>query len=930
MPPRTIAARRLPPRHAVFLVSALFVAATEPAKSNAADWPHWMGPHRDNTWREDGILERFPEAGPKVLWRVPVAGGYAGPAVVGGRVFVTDYVTEDDVQVPNFEGKRFTGSERVLCLDATNGQQIWKHEYPVKYSVSYPGGPRCTPIVEGGRVWTLGTQGHLHAFNAENGEVLWSKDLTVEYGAKPATWGYAAHPLIDGERLITLVGGEGSHLVAFHKETGKEIWRALTAVQQGYAPPTIVEAGGVRQLITVRPDAVSSVDPATGKEYWSVPYEATSGSIIMSPILAGDLLYVAGYSNKNLLLRLSQTEPTAEIVWRDLKKEAVSPVNVQPFRDGETLYGVGQGGTMYAVDIATGKRLWSSTAFLDGKRAKQVATAFIVRQGDRYFLHNDAGELIIAKLSRDGYEEVDRAKILDPTSVAFGRRVVWSMPAFAGRCLYARNDKELVCVDLSATPTAATAEPGAEASAEPRASAARTVIKPLRALLITGGCCHQYAYQARKLVDGSMQRASIVWTVEQDPRRGTRGKIELYEDPDWAKPYDVVVHNECFAATKDPEYVRKITDAHAAGVPAVVIHCAMHTYRSLEIDDWRRFLGVTSRHHEHQSEYDVKLVAKDHPIMADFPDVWKTPRDELYVVEHVWPGTTVLATTASEKNGAVQPVFWTNRFGKARVFGTTYGHGNATFDDPVFIDTVTRGLLWAAGKLTEDGEPALGYAGAADWSRTQAAKLAKSEERVELFNRYDLTGWQGDAKLWSVVDGNIVGKNEGAVPTSSYLFTEKSYREFRLLFGVRQVVSPRHSTMHSAVAVLGERIDDKATEKEGSAFGFKGPLLMFCKDWGIWDAHRRNRVFPEGHGGTWNPEGIERSGDWNHIEVLVKGNRIRMVANGRQVIDFTDDEAMLRASPIGLQLHSNRDPQEFRFRGFVLTEKPEDRLLTLE
>ena len=137
--------------------------------------------------------------------------------------------------------------------------------------------------------------------------------------------------------------------------------------------------------------------------------------------------------------------------------------------------------------------------------------------------------------------------------------------------------------------------------------------KPLEALLITGGCCHDYHFQSAKLTEGTEKRMPVKWTVDLDPRKGTKGQIKRYEDPQWAAAFDVVVHNECFAATKDPEYIRKITEAHKAGTPAVVIHCAMHTYRDAAIDDWRQFLGVTTRHHEHQSHYPVSVVKADHP-----------------------------------------------------------------------------------------------------------------------------------------------------------------------------------------------------------------------------------------------------------------------------------------------------------------------------
>ena len=422
------------------------------ADARADDWPQWMGPGRDNVWRESGLLERFPEGGPKIVWRTPVAGGYSGPAVAGGRVYVTDYVTGDDVKVPNFERKEFTGIERVLCLEEKTGKLLWKDEYPVKYAISYPAGPRCTPVVHKGKVYTLGAEGNLKCFDAASGKVLWSRDFKKDYGAKTALWGYAGHPLIDGPRLICVVGGEGSHVVAFDKNTGTEIWRALTSKEQGYSPPTIIEAAGVRQLILLRPDAVTSVNPESGKSYWSVPYEASNGSIIMSPVRSGNLLFVAGYSNKNMLLRLNEERPAAEVVWRDLPRQAIAPINVQPFLQDKTVYGFDQNGMLYGVELATGERLWESAAPLNSERPVPTGTAFIVKQANRFWMFNELGELKIAKLSRDGYTELDSAKVIEPTNVAFGRQVVWSAPAFANRRAYIRNDKECICVELSAKP----------------------------------------------------------------------------------------------------------------------------------------------------------------------------------------------------------------------------------------------------------------------------------------------------------------------------------------------------------------------------------------------------------------------------------------------------------------------------------------------
>jgi type 1 glutamine amidotransferase len=172
--------------------------------------------------------------------------------------------------------------------------------------------------------------------------------------------------------------------------------------------------------------------------------------------------------------------------------------------------------------------------------------------------------------------------------------------------------------------------------------------------------------------------------------------ISLYDKADWARGYDLVIHNECFADTKDPEYIRKITTAHQKGINAVVIHCAMHSYRSAAIDDWREFLGVTSRRHDHQSQYPVKVTAGKHKILTGVPAEWTGPKDELYIIEKVWPKTTVLAVSTSEKDSTTHPVAWTNQYGKARVFGTTFGHSDDMFRDPIFIKLLGNGIVWAA------------------------------------------------------------------------------------------------------------------------------------------------------------------------------------------------------------------------------------------
>ena len=202
------------------------------AVSLADDWPQWLGPQRDGVWRETGILDVFPAEGPKINWRLPIGGGYAGPAVADGRVYVTDRI----------HGEGAHGQERVLCLDAATGRVAWAREYECRYEISYPAGPRVAPLVDGGKLYTLGAEGNLFCLNATDGKVVWSRELKKDYGVKAPMWGFAGHPLIDGNRLICLVAGTGTTAVAFDKETGKELWRALHSEEPGYSSPMICEA----------------------------------------------------------------------------------------------------------------------------------------------------------------------------------------------------------------------------------------------------------------------------------------------------------------------------------------------------------------------------------------------------------------------------------------------------------------------------------------------------------------------------------------------------------------------------------------------------------------------------------------------------------------------------------------------------------------
>jgi len=476
------------------------------------------------------------------------------------------------------------------------------------------------------------------------------------------------------------------------------------------------------------------------------------------------------------------------------------------------------------------------------------------------------------------------------------------------------------------------------ASSSPSAFAAEDAKPKLKGLIVAGGCCHDYPRQKLIISEGLSQRISIAWDIvhEGDENSKTH-RVSIYAKPNWSEGYDVVIHNECFGAIEDVAFVEGIVNEHKrSGAAAVFVHCAMHSYRVAETDEWRKLIGVTSRRHEKaKRSLDVRNLAADNPIMAGFPEVWKTPNGELYVIENIWPNCTPLAAAYSPETESDQPCIWINNYDHVRIFGTTLGHHNETMMADEWLDTVSRGVLWTVNKLNADGKPAEGYVGTgkapfsfenadspapkvADWSKS--VKFPASEKAVALFNGKDFTGWEGHAdKYFSIKDGVIVAKNgqENAPKVSTYLLTKKKYRNFRLIYEGKLV----ESKMHSGIAIWGKKF-----AKDGESHSYQGHLVMFPSNWGFYDLFRRNSIYKD----DGRAKKADQVGDWNRMEILAIGNRIRFAVNGQEVADWEDPMPELcEAGPIGLQLHANTVPQEVQFRGLILSEDPEDRLITV-
>ena len=427
--------------------TALMLLLT-PAVLQADDWPQWLGAKGDSHWNETGLLARFPAAGPVVKWRVPVRWGYSGPAVAAGKVFIMDYDITEGTPDANPGGRtKIQGKERVRCFESATGKELWTHAYDAPYELSFPAGPRCTPTVDGELVYSLGAEGMLTCLAVADGKLVWEMDLKKSYQVSSPIWGFASHPIVAGDLVIVKPGGEGTTVAALDKKTGKEVWRALTSKEPGYAPAVLINHGGKEQIILSHGEALNSLDPLTGKVYWTVPFVPSYGMAIMAPRLAGDFLVMGGMGKKSIGLKLKADQTTPEIAWEGTPKTGLSPKNSTPVVDGGLVFGCDADGELRCFDPATGTRLWTTTAVLGSTPGS--GTFFAVKASPHWVLFNELGELILADLTREGYKETGRAKILEPTSPGMGRKVVWTHPAFAEKAVFVRNDVELVCVSLA-------------------------------------------------------------------------------------------------------------------------------------------------------------------------------------------------------------------------------------------------------------------------------------------------------------------------------------------------------------------------------------------------------------------------------------------------------------------------------------------------
>ncbi|OPZ14415.1 MAG: outer membrane biogenesis protein BamB [candidate division BRC1 bacterium ADurb.BinA364] len=411
--------------------------------SPAAEWPQWRGPNRDGVWDEQGIAESFSGEQIQPLWRAPISNGYTGPTVAAGRAYVMDRIAAP------------AETERVLCFDADTGKELWRFEYECAYErFGYPNGPRACVTIDNGLAYAMGAMGHLHCLDAATGALVWRHDLKSEYAIRLPTWAMACAPLIAGDLVVLNIGGQpGAAIVAFDKKTGEERWRALDD-RIAYSSPILIEQAGRTVLVSLTAERLAGLDPETGALLWEAPFAPAKGPIsVPDPVLHNGHLFVSSFYDGSMLVKLASDRLAAEIVWRrrgasERKTDSLHCMISTPVLQGDHIYGIDSYGEFRCLEIATGDRIWESQAITPFAR---WSTAHFTRRRDKVWIFNERGELIIGKLSPQGFQEIDRAALLEPTTGQLSQRggVCWSPPAFAYGRIYVRNDKELLCASLS-------------------------------------------------------------------------------------------------------------------------------------------------------------------------------------------------------------------------------------------------------------------------------------------------------------------------------------------------------------------------------------------------------------------------------------------------------------------------------------------------
>jgi outer membrane protein assembly factor BamB len=391
----------------VAVLTACFTAVL-PAAAN--DWPRWRGPDFNGISRETGWSTSWPQEGPKQLWKASVGTGFSSIAVSGGRAFTTGN-----------DGKQDT----VFCFDANNGAVVWKYSYDAPVDPHYyEGGPSATPTVDDNRVFTIGKRGIALCLEAATGNVVWSKNLAREPGAKIPEWGFAGSPLIEGSLVILNVGESG---VALDKASGKIVWSSGKG-SAAYSSPIPFDQGGRRSVLMMALRSIVAVDPKTGRELWQYPWKTLYDVNAADPVIAGDRIFISsGYDHGCALLQVAAGRPSLRWQNKNMRNHFSSSLVI-----GDSVYGFDES-ELKCLELQSGKVRWAERSL--GKGSLMAADGKLIVLGE-------TGQLVVANASPDAFKPLARAQVIGGKC--------WTAPVLANGKIYCRNSKgDLVCVDVS-------------------------------------------------------------------------------------------------------------------------------------------------------------------------------------------------------------------------------------------------------------------------------------------------------------------------------------------------------------------------------------------------------------------------------------------------------------------------------------------------
>lgn len=388
----------------------------------AQDWPQILGPNRNGIYAGPPIVPSFPRSGPSQLWTRDVGAGFAGPAVVGGRLVLFH---------------RLNNRETVEAMDALTGKTIWTFDYPTSYrdDFGFDEGPRAIPVIAGGRVFTHGADGMLHGIDLATGKMLWSSDTRKVFDAPKGYFGVASSPVVDANRVLVNVGGKQGGIVAFDAASGKTLWTA-TSDEASYSAPIVADIDKQHTAVFFTRTGLVALDPASGKVRYQYRWRARQAASVnaATPIIFNDQIFLSSsYSTGAVLLKVANNQVTP--IWSG-DESMSNHYSTSVLKDGY-LYGFDGrqefGQTLRCVELATGKVMWN----VDGFGAGTLMIA-----GETLVITRESGELALAPASPKGFRFAARAQLL--------KGVVRAYPALADGRYFVRNDRQLAAFDLRA------------------------------------------------------------------------------------------------------------------------------------------------------------------------------------------------------------------------------------------------------------------------------------------------------------------------------------------------------------------------------------------------------------------------------------------------------------------------------------------------